>query len=119
MRQVDQYGPDFRTSFGHTPLMLAAFAGNAGLVEALLARGADVELIDNSGRLAFHHALLRALTDEQYARGPFERVYALLSPSALDLMVDDRLIKLDAHLIEFFVFNAMLALFQHRLNYPH
>ena len=42
-----------------------------------------------------------------------------LSPRALDLMVDDKLVKLDAHLIEFFVFNAMLALFQHRLNYPH
>ncbi len=119
MRQVDQYGPDFRNPFGHTPLMLAAFAGNVGLLEGLLARGADVELTDNHGRLAFHHALLRALTDEQYARGPFERVYAILAPPALDLTVDDRLVKLDAHLIEFFVFNAMLALFQHRLNYPH
>ena len=85
MRQVDQYGPDFRNPFGHTPLMLAAFAGNVGLLEGLLARGADVELTDNHGRLAFHHALLRALTDEQYARGPFERVYAILAPPALDL----------------------------------
>jgi hypothetical protein len=33
-------------------------------------------------------------------------------------MVEERLVKLDAHLIEFFLFNAMLALMQHRLNYP-
>ena len=33
-------------------------------------------------------------------------------------MVEERLVKLDAHLIEYFLFNAMLALMQHRLNYP-
>ena len=33
-------------------------------------------------------------------------------------MIEDRLVKLDAHLIEFFLFKAMLALMQHRLNYP-
>lgn len=42
----------------------------------------------------------------------------LLAPQAIDLKIDDRLFRLDANLIEFFVFSAMLALVHHRLNYP-
>ena len=118
LRQVDQYGPDFRNPFNHTPLMLAAARGNVALVESLLTRGAEVELADNHGRLAFHHVLLRALLEPEYARGPFDALYRLLAPQAIDLMIEDRLVKLDAHLIEYFLFNAMLALMQHRLNYP-
>ena len=118
LRQVDQYGVDFRNPFNHTPLMVAASRGNVPLVEALLARGADVNCADNHGRLAYHHVLLRAFLDANYARGPFDAMLRLLAPQATDIKVDDRLLKLDAHLIEFFLFNAMLALMQHRLNYP-
>ena len=118
LRQVDQYGPDFRNLFNHTPIMIAAARGNVALVDALLARGADVDLSDNHGRLAFHHVLLRAFLDPQYAGGPFAALYRLLAPQAVDLMENERLVKLDAHLIEFFLFNAMLALMQQRLNYP-
>lgn len=119
LRLVDQYGPDFRNPFNHTPLMLAAAAGNTALVDALLERGADVAAADNHGRLAFDHVLVRAFTDAAYARGPFARLYALLAPPAVDLMADGRLVKLDAHVIEYFVFNALVALLQLRLNYPH
>ena len=98
--------------------MIAAARGNVALVDALLARGADVDLSDNHGRLAFHHVLLRAFLDPQYAGGPFAALYRLLAPQAVDLMENERLVKLDAHLIEFFLFNAMLALMQQRLNYP-
>ena len=118
LRQVDQYGVDFRNPFNHTPLMVAALRGNVPLVEALLARGANAEIADNHGRLAYHLALLRALLEPDYARGPFEAMLRLLAPQAVDLKVDERLVKLDAHLPEFFLFNAMLALMQHRLNYP-
>lgn len=118
LRQVDQYGPDFRNPFNQTPLMIAAARGNVALTETLLARGAEVELTDNHGRLAYHHALLRALLDAGYAVGPFADLHRLLAPPAVDVMVEERLIKLDAHLIEYFLFNAMLALMQHRLNYP-
>ena len=118
LRQVDQYGADFRNPFNQTPLMIAALRGNVALVSALLARGANTELTDNHGRLAFHYVLLCALLNAQYAQGPFAELHRLLAPQAIDLMVEDRLVKLDAHLIEFFLFNAMLALLQHRLHYP-
>jgi hypothetical protein len=118
LRQVDQYGPDFRNPFNHTPLMLAAACGNVKLTEALLARGADAELADNAGRLAFHHVLLHALLDAGYARGAFGALYEMLVPPAVDLVVDERLVKLDRHLSEFFVFQAMFALMRYRLDYP-
>jgi hypothetical protein len=118
LRQVVQYGPDFRNPFNQTPLMIAAQRGNVALTETLLARGADVELADNHGRLAYHHVLLRALLDAAYAAGPFADLHRLLAPPAVDVMVEERLVKLDAHLIEYFLFNAMLALMRHRLNYP-
>jgi hypothetical protein len=38
---ADVHGPDHATPVGATPLMLAAMAGNAPLVQALLAKGAD------------------------------------------------------------------------------
>ncbi|MGH8299817.1 MAG: hypothetical protein ACRES6_11110, partial [Steroidobacteraceae bacterium] len=47
--QCDQYGVDHRGVFDATPLMMAARAGNLPLVEALLARGADIEARDLFG----------------------------------------------------------------------
>jgi hypothetical protein len=108
LRQVAQYGPDFRNPYNQTPLMIAAQRGNVALTETLLARGADVELADNHGRLAYHHVLLRALLDATYAAGPFADLHRLLAPPAVDVMVEERLVKLDAHLIVL-LFNAMLS----------
>ncbi len=42
---------------GQTPLHLAATAGYAGLVELLLAKGADVNAVDDSGRTALSYAV--------------------------------------------------------------
>lgn len=43
---------------GQTPLMLAARAGTASMVEELLRRGADPRRLDNEGQTALHHAAL-------------------------------------------------------------
>jgi len=48
LRQCGQFGPDHRTNFNATPLMLAAQCGNVALVEALLERGADPLVYDRS-----------------------------------------------------------------------
>ncbi len=45
------------TTVGQTPLHLAAAAGYAGLVESLLAKGAEVNLVDEAGRTPLSYAV--------------------------------------------------------------
>jgi ankyrin repeat protein len=47
----------YRISAGQTPLHLAAIAGYAGLVELLLAKGADVNAVDTFGRTPLSYAV--------------------------------------------------------------
>lgn len=47
-----------RNKTGQTPLMIAAFNGNLEIAKKLLAKGAQLELKDNSGSEAFHYAAL-------------------------------------------------------------
>ena len=82
--QTEQHGVDFRTPMNLTPLMAAAYAGNARLVEALLARGARRELRDHLGHLALHWALRRAYEDEAFVRGAPGTVYDVLASPSFD-----------------------------------
>ncbi len=61
LQQADTYGPDHATPAGATPLMLAAMAGNAPLVQALLDKGADPQRRDDFGHTAWDCAVGRAL----------------------------------------------------------
>jgi hypothetical protein len=63
LRQCDTHGTDHRTPMNQTPLMAAAAAGNAALVEALLERGADRDATDQYGCNALHIALREAFRD--------------------------------------------------------
>ena len=109
LRQCDQYGIDHRTIPDATPLMMAARAGNAALVEALLARGADPLLADPYGHTAWLMALDRATEDAAFAAGPFGTLYDLIAPPSIDVQVAGRLVRLDRSQGEFWFFNLMLA----------
>lgn len=109
LRQCDQYGIDHRTIPDATPLMMAARAGNAALVEALLARGADPLLADPYGHTAWLMALDRATEDAAFASGPFGPLYDLLAPPSIDVQVAGRLVRLDRSQGEYWFFNLMLA----------
>jgi hypothetical protein len=117
LRQCDLHGIEHRLPMNQTPLMAAAAAGNVALVEALLARGADRETVDQYGGNALHWALREAFRDPQFARGPFAALYELLAPASIDVNTGDRLVRIDRHLSEYFLFQTLWALFKSRFTH--
>ena len=114
LQLCDRHGVEHRTPMNQTPLIAAAAAGNVALVEALLARGANPELTDHLGRNALHWAMLEAFRDPRFARGPFAAIYELIAPAAVDVMSGERLVRIDRHLSEYFLFQTLWALFKSR-----
>jgi hypothetical protein len=118
LRQCDQYGIEHRLPMNQTPLMAAAMAGNISLVQALLERGADREAVDQYGYNALHRAMGVAFRDAQYARGPFSKLYELLAPPSVDVNTGERLVRIDRHLSEYFLFQTLWVLFKSRFTHP-
>jgi len=116
LREVDQYGVDFRNVFGQTPLMIASRTGNAELIEALLDRDADTSLVDGNGLNAFQIALDRACADERFARTKLPAVFERLAPPSIDIQVDGRLVKLDRRIMEYLMLSIAMVLFYQRLG---
>jgi hypothetical protein len=94
---------------GATPLMLAAMAGNAPLVEALLAKGADPARRDEFGHTAWDHAVGRAMRESAFAGSGLAVLFDLLAPPALDVQTDGRLVRLERHQGEYWLLTLMLA----------
>ncbi len=116
LRQVDQYGVDFRNPFNLTPLMIAARLGNEELVAKLVELGADTGQVNNVGFNAFQIVLEQACSHLKYAAKKLVGVYDKLEPDSMVIQVDGRLVKLDNRLMEFLMFNLMIALFYTRLG---
>jgi hypothetical protein len=114
--QCDQHGVEHRLPMNQTPLMAAAAAGNVPLVEALLECGADREAVDHYGANALHWAMREAFRDEKFARGPFAALYELLAPAGIDVNTGNRLVRIDRHLSEYFLFQTLWALFKSRFT---
>lgn len=116
LRQCDVHGVDHRTAMNQTPLMAAAAAGNVALAEALLERGADRETIDQYGCNALHIALREAFRDPRFAHVPGAALYELLAPSHVDVKAGERLVRIDRHLTEYFLFQTFWTLFKSRFT---
>jgi hypothetical protein len=109
LRAADTHGPDHATPVGATPLMLAAMAGNAPLVEALLAKGADPARRDEFGHTAWDHAVGRAMREAAFAGSGLPALFDLLAPPAQDVQTDGRLVRLERHQGEYWLLTLMLA----------
>src|SRR5271157_4175159 len=103
------YGVDHRTYCGATPLMLAARAGNLALVEQLLERGADADLVDDYGHTAWMGALNRAIDDHAFGKAHLGALFERLGPDTLDVHADGRLVRLERGQGEFWLLGLMLA----------
>lgn len=110
LRQIAQYGVDFRNPFNQTPLMLACHFGNSSLVQQLIEKGASAHLTDNMGRNAYQIALQKALSDKKFAEQKLAPLVVNLSLSSMELLTENRLIKIDVGRMEFFLIHAMIAL---------
>ncbi len=117
LRQCDQYGLEHRLPMNQTPLMAAASAGNIPLVEVLLERGANRETVDQYGYNALHRAMLVAFDDPKFAKGPFAALYELLAPPSIDVNTSQRLVRIDRHLSEYFLFQTLWVLFKSCFSY--
>ncbi len=117
LRQCDQHGIDHRLPMNHTPLMAAAAAGNVPLAAALLERGADREAVDHFGCNPLHWAMREAFRDAKFAHGPFAALFELLAPASIDVSAGERLVRIDRHLSEYFLFQTLWALFKSRFTH--
>jgi len=115
LRQIDQYGVNFRNIFNQTPTMIASRFGNASLIKTLTEMGADTTLVNNVGFNALHIALEQACVSPKFARQKLSGAYHQLAPDSLSVQVDEKLLKIDKRLMEFFMFNLMLSMFYTRL----
>lgn len=109
LRAADAHGADHATPVGATPLMLAAAAGNAPLVEALLGKGADPERRDEFGHAAWDHAVGRAMREAAFAGTGLAALFERLAPPALDVQTEGRLVRLERHQGEYWLLTLMLA----------
>jgi hypothetical protein len=116
LREVEQYGVDFRHLFHLTPLMIAARLGNAPLVDALVEAGADLSLLHNGGLNAYQIAIQQASNNNSYAAEKLDVIAERLAPPELPLLIDDRLEKLPAHTMEYLLVNLMIAMFHTHLG---
>lgn len=111
LRQVDEYGVDFRDDFNQTPLMNAARMGNAELVKRLLEAGASTSSVNSAGFSAFRIVLEQACVDPKYAIRKLPELYSMLVPESMSVQVGGQLSKMDNTSMDFFLFNLMMAMF--------
>ena len=110
-RLMAKYGVNFRNPFNQTPLMIGAWLGNERIIQLANSLNADPFLANNKGFNAFQIALEQACLHNYYASEKLENVYTLLKPDTLSIRINNQLIKLGHHQVEFFLIHLMIALF--------
>ena len=90
--------------------MVGGIIGNKTLIKYLVENGAEVSLTDILGRNALQIVLAQAYCNKKYANTKLSSIYGLLAPSSINIKAEGKLIKIDNHLMEFFMFNVMRSI---------
>jgi hypothetical protein len=109
LRLCDAHGVDHLTPVGATPLMLAARAGNAALVQALLDKGADPAAEDEFGHTAWQYAVNRLIDEPAFAKAALALLFERIAPAGIDVQVEGRLVRVEHHQGEYWILTLMLA----------
>ena len=108
-KSIREYGVDYRDRFNRSPLHPAVDLGSKKILDLLIQYGANPSLTDNLGKIPLHIALYQSYDSKDH----FQTLIPLLSYLVTDhikIQVDNRMIKLDNHKIEYFLLHFFIAL---------
>jgi len=108
-QNIGKYGINYRDQFNLTPLLAAIQAGSTKSIKFLLKNGADVTLMDNTGR----NALRAAINQKYHNSGNEESVNLIFSTLTIDsirLNINEKLLVLPNKKFEYFLMNFFIAL---------
>ena len=108
-QNINKYGIDYRDQFNLTPLLAATTSGSIKILNLLTRYNANSALTDNYGRNPLQIALFQSYFSNAFLV-KFGRLYPMLLTDHIKVKVDDRLIKLDNHKIEYFLLNLFISL---------
>jgi hypothetical protein len=112
---IVKYGVDFRNEYNQTPLLIAAENAALEILKSLLALGANVNAVDNYYRNALQLSMQQAFLNESYAKTKIGITYPILVTDSVKIKVNNRLIKIGNHSMEYFLLNCMLASLRHKI----
>lgn len=106
---LNKYGIDYRDEHNFTPLHAAAYAGAVNITRTLLSNGANPNLPDTFRKTPIQIALQQAFLLPDYAKKKLGKIYPLLLSDSMKIRVDEQLIKIDSHKIEYLLINLFIA----------
>ena len=114
MSLTREYGLDFRNQFNQTPLMIAVKMGNLDVVRKLIEQGAKTNEIDNNGLTALQLLAAALFLHQKKTNEESGQIYRALSSNSILLKLENRLIKIEPHRLEYLLFNLFLGCFASR-----
>ena len=105
--KVDRYGVEFRDEFNLTPLLASIYFGDSTKIKFLLESGAKVDVVDNIGRTPYRLVLKRILQDKGGSFA-YNELIPKLKSSSITIKVEDRLVKIANHKMEFFLLQLFM-----------
>jgi hypothetical protein len=115
---IKLHGIEHRNTANETPLMAAVRGGGIESVQRLLDLGADRDVTDTFGMTAFQKGLADVILSANSAtllKANHATILSAVAPSFTRIKVGDRMYKLDAKNMEFFLINALAGTFMNFL----